>query len=95
MWLTKITKFIKDNNVKSFVYHTWRDLENEKEEKVGEIRVLVLDDGIARVEYHCPKCGKEFYEEKTWKRPFSVKCQNCGQLIRVPKLKDQIKKKTK
>jgi len=95
MWLTRIAEFIKENNIRSFVYHTWRDIENEKGEKIGEIRVLVLDDNMARVEYHCPECGKEFFEETEWKRPFSVKCKNCGKLIRVPKLREQIKREMK
>jgi len=93
MMLNRIAEFIKENDIKKFTYHTWRDLEDDNGNKIGEIRVLVLDDGIAHVEYHCPKCGKEFLEEKEWKRPFNVKCQNCGQLIRVPKLKDLIKKR--
>lgn len=63
------------------VYHTLRDLENG-----GKIRVLALRDNIARVEYICPKCGKDGYKEQEWKKPFSVKC-DCGFVIKVPKLK--------
>lgn len=95
MILTRITQYIKDNHVTSYVYHTWRDIEDENEEKKGEIRVLVLKDNVARVEYKCPECGHEAYEEKPWKRPFNVKCGNCGALIRVSKMKNQIKKKKK
>ncbi|UCG95387.1 MAG: hypothetical protein JSV92_05130 [archaeon] len=93
MILTRITQYIKDHGVKSYVYHTWRDLEDEGGNKKGELRVLVLEDNTARVEYKCPECGHEAYEEKPWKRPFNVKCQKCSCLIRVPKLRDQVKKK--
>ena len=95
MILTKLTQYIKENgiNPSSCLYHTWRDIENDKGEKIGEIRVLVLEDGVARVEYQCPKCGHIGYDEKPWKRPFSVKCEECGHTIRVPKLRDQIKKR--
>ncbi len=92
MILTRITQYIKDNGIKVYKYHTWRDIE-EDEKKIGELRVLVLDDGIARAEYQCPKCKHEAMIEQLWKRPFNVKCEKCGQLIRVPKLKDQVKKR--
>ena len=91
--LNRITQFIKENGIKKFVYHTWRELEDDNGKKIGEIRVLALEDGVARTEYHCPECGKEFMEEKEWKRPFNVKCKGCGQLIRVPRLKDAVKKR--
>lgn len=92
MILTRISKYIQDNGIKAYKYHTWRDLE-ENEKKKGEIRVLVLEDNVAHVEYKCPGCGHEAYEERPWKRPFNVKCEKCGQLIRVSKLKDHVKKK--
>ncbi len=93
MILNRISQYIKDNHVTSYVYHTWRDLEDGDGNKKGEVRVLVLDDNVARVEYKCPACGREAYEEREWKRPFNVKCESCNRTIRVPKLKDQIKKK--
>jgi len=93
MILTRISKYIQDNGIKSYKYHTWRDLE-EDEKKIGEIRVLVIGD-VARAEYQCPNCKHEAMIEQPWKRPFNVKCEECGQLIRVPKLKDQVKKKKK
>lgn len=95
MILTRISQFIKDNGVTSYVYHTWRELEDEKGQREGEIRVLVLSDNVAHVEYQCPKCRCVAYEEMPWKRPFSTKCKECGATIRVPKLRDQIKKRDK
>ncbi len=94
MMLTKITEYIKENNVKSPLYHTWRELEKDGEKK-GEIRILVLEDNKARAEYKCPDCGHHGYLEREWKRPFNVKCDNCGNTIRVPRLKDQIKREKK
>ena len=72
---------------------------NKKGELKGKIRVLVPKDGelrgIALVEYVCPECEHYAYMETKWKRPFSVKCVNCGLLIRVPRLRDQAKRETK
>ena len=87
----KIQELIKKKNItfKSCEYHTQRKLENG-----GKIRVLVLN-GVAHVEYICPNCGHYEYLTKEWKRPFSVKCSNCGYLIRVQKMKYLIKKEMK
>lgn len=85
----KISKFIKENNVKASdcKYHTLRDLDNN-----GKIRVLVWNDNTARTEYICHKCGSYGYTETEWKRPFSVKCEKCATTIKVPKLKGKKKK---
>jgi len=93
MILKRIAQYIKDNGITSYEYHTWREVEDKKGKVSGEIRVLVLKDKVARVEYKCPECGHEAFEEKPWKRPFNVNCSKCSCLIRVPKLRDQIKKK--
>jgi peptide subunit release factor 1 (eRF1) len=77
----------------SFIYHTYRDLPNKEGKDTGSIRVLVLKDNMARVEYLCPECEHHGYVEQEWKRPFAVKCEKCGLRITVPKLKDQVKKK--
>lgn len=96
MELTEIKKFIAMNNIKpdDFSYHTWRDIEEDGVSK-GKIRILVLKkDNIARTEFICPACGKHDYKEKEWERPFSVKC-DCGNTIKVPKLRDQAKREMK
>ncbi|NOZ81924.1 MAG: hypothetical protein GXO63_02120 [Candidatus Micrarchaeota archaeon] len=80
-----ISEFIEKNGIKpsDCKYHTLRSLENN-----GKVRVLVLkSDSVARTEYICPGCSHHGYTEKEWRRPFSVKCEKCGFLIRVPKLK--------
>ncbi len=98
MELHKIADFIKKNKVtpKDVIYHTWRDGKNKKGEISGKIRIIVMkSDGIARVEYICPECGHYGYLETEWKRPFSFKCEKCGYRIRVPRLKDEVKKERK
>ena len=92
--LHKIREFIEKNKIRpsDCIYHTYRPVANRNKELKGEIRILVMNDNIARCEYICPECGKYDYLEKKWKRPFSVKCKNCGYLIRVPRMKDEIKR---
>ncbi len=96
--LKKIAEFISKNGIKpqDCIYHTWRDGKNKKGEVAGKIRILVLKkDGIARVEYICPECGYYDYFETEWKRPFSFKCEKCGFRIRVPRLRDELKRERK
>lgn len=77
-----------------FRYITNRILTNSKGHETGKIQVLVrIDLDIAEVKYKCPECGFQEELRKPWKRPFSVKCSKCGFLIRLPRLKDEIKKK--
>ncbi len=80
----KIDAIIKERKLKpsQCVYHTIRIMENN-----GKVRVLVLQDKIARTEYVCPKCGNYGYQEVPWKRPFSIKCEKCKATIKVPKLR--------
>lgn len=78
------------------LYHTCRDVENDEDEETGIIRVLTLkEDEVARTEYVCPECNHHAYLEKEWKRPFSVKCEECGNRIKVPRIKDKMKRKRK
>ncbi len=82
---------IKEKNIQpsDCEYHTQRKLD-----KTGKIRVLVYE-GIAHVEYICPKCGHYEYTTKEWKRPFSIKCSNCGERLKVQKLRYLVKKEQK
>jgi len=98
MEFQKIQEFIQKNKItpRDCEYHTWREAKNKEGKYTGKIRILVWkQDKIARCEYICPECGKYGYIEKPWKRPFSVKCEHCGFLIRVPRLRDEIKKDKK
>ena len=73
-----------------------RVLKNSKEEENGRMRVLVkMGSDIAETDYECPECGFRGHVEPEWKRPFSVKCSKCGFVMKMPKLKDEIKRDKK
>ena len=93
----KIQDFIIANNIKpkECLYHTNRSAKNARGEPTGKIRVLATKDNVARVEYVCPECMHEADAEQEWKRPFSVKCSKCGFVMKMPKLKDEIKRDKK
>ncbi len=77
----------------NYRYITNRTLLNKAGEEKGNIGVLVPNDSdMAKVKYRCPECGHSEMTEQEWKRPFSLKCSGCGILIRLPKLKDAIKR---
>lgn len=89
---TRIDALVKEKKLSpsDALYHTTRHV------GAGKIRVLALkSDGIARCEYICPSCKKYGYSEEPWKRPFSIKCVNCGFKISVPKMKEQFKREMK
>jgi RNase P subunit RPR2 len=76
-----------------FRYITNRSLKNSSGLENGRIRVLVrIGSDNAEVDYTCPECEHSEHVEQKWKRPFSVKCSKCGFLIRLPRLKDEIKR---
>ncbi|MCK4532015.1 MAG: hypothetical protein KAT94_04040 [Candidatus Aenigmarchaeota archaeon] len=73
-----------------------RILKNSKEEEKGRMRVLVkTDSDIAETDYECPECGFKEHVEPEWERPFSVKCSKCGFVMKMPKLKDEMKREKK
>ncbi len=73
-----------------------RILKNSKGEEKGRMRVVVkVNSDIAETDYECPECGFNEHVELEWKRPFSVKCSKCGFLMRLPRLKDEIKREKK
>lgn len=79
-----------------FSYVTNRTVKNDAGEDKGRIKVLVRQgSGTAEVDYVCPECGNSQHVEDEWKRPFSVKCSKCGFVIKLPRLKDEIKKDKK
>ncbi|MAH42212.1 hypothetical protein CL614_00605 [archaeon] len=93
-----IAEVIKKDKLKpsDCAYHTWREPLNKEKKPAGSIRILVKkEETDAYCEYICPEC--EHYESirQEWKRPFNVKCSKCGFLLRISKLKDQIKKENK
>ncbi|UCD02633.1 MAG: hypothetical protein JSV63_02460 [Candidatus Aenigmatarchaeota archaeon] len=74
-------------------YVTNRTLKNRAGEEKGRIKALVpTDSETAQIDYVCPECGFSEHKEQPWQRPFSVKCSKCSLDIKIPKLKDEIKK---
>jgi len=79
-----------------FKYITNRTLQSSKGREDGRIKVLVRQESDnAEVDYICPECGKSEHTEQAWRRPFSVKCGGCGFLMRLPKLREEVKKEKK
>ncbi len=73
-----------------------RVLKNSNGEEKGRMRVLVpTGTETAQVDYVCPECGLSGRIETAWMRPFSFKCGKCGFVLKLPKLKDEIKKDKK
>ncbi len=76
-----------------YKYVTNRTLKNKADEDKGKIKVLVPNDSdTAQVDYVCPECEFSEHKEQPWQRPFLVICAKCGAKIKIPKLKDEIKK---
>lgn len=77
----------------NYKYITNRTLLNKEGKETGNIAVMVRNDSdTAQFKYRCPECGNSEQGEKEWKKPFSIKCSKCGFLMRLSKLKDEIKK---
>jgi ribosomal protein L37AE/L43A len=77
-------------------YVTNRTAVNGAGEAKGKIRVLVKENSdTAEVDYVCPECRMSEHIEQVWARPFSVKCSKCSFVIKLPKLKDEMKKDKK
>jgi RNase P subunit RPR2 len=82
--------------VRNYRFISNRILKNSRGEEKGRMAVRVkAGSDMAEVIYTCPECGHSERTEQPWKRPFSVKCSKCGSLMRLPKLKDEIKKEKK
>lgn len=73
-----------------------RVMKNSKDEDKGKMRIMVPNGSdTAQVDYVCPECGLSKHVETEWARPFSVKCSKCGFVLKLPRLKDEIKKEKK
>ena len=79
-----------------FRYVTNRVVVNKAGEEKGRIKVIVKEGSdVAETDYVCPECGFSGNAKPEWKRPFSVKCSKCGFLIKLRRLKDEIKREKK
>jgi len=73
-----------------------RVVKNSKDEEKGKMLVMVpTGTETAHVDYVCPECGFTGHAETAWMRPFAVKCGKCGFVMKLPRLKDEIKKEKK
>jgi RNase P subunit RPR2 len=80
----------------NYRYITNRPLNNKAGEPAGSIRARVkVDSDKIEGFYKCPECQHNGKVDQEFKRPVNVKCEECGFLMRVPKLKDQMKKDKK
>jgi len=80
----------------NYKYVTNRVLRNSAGKDSGNIAVRVPNGSeTADVRYRCPECGHGEATKQEWRRPFSVKCMKCGFLMRIPRLKDEVKKEKK
>ncbi|MBU0953548.1 MAG: hypothetical protein KKA90_03965 [Nanoarchaeota archaeon] len=66
------------------------------EGKEGRIKMLVrVGSDMAEGEYKCPACGDNGKINQPFKKPIMVKCTACSFLMRLARLKDEMKKKKK
>ena len=81
---------------RQYQYVSNRGLKNQKGEDAGRLQVLVkVNSTMADVKYKCPECLKEAQKQQEWKKPFNVKCDQCGNLMRLAKLLAAFKKEKK
>jgi peptide subunit release factor 1 (eRF1) len=77
----------------NYKYITNRTLEDSSGKPAGNIAIRVPNGSdMADVRYRCPECQNAESKHQEWKRPFSIKCSKCGFLMRITRLKDEIKK---
>jgi predicted nucleic acid-binding Zn ribbon protein len=82
--------------VLNYRYITNRSVNNKAGEPTGNIRARVrADSDTLEGFYKCPECGHNGKISQAFRRPINVKCENCSFLMRLPKLKDEIKKEKK
>lgn len=78
-----------------FKYVTNRTIASKDgNDSAGRIKAFVKSDAdVLEGEYRCPECGNEGKISQEFKRPLSVKCEKCGNMMKLPKLKGKKKKK--
>ena len=80
----------------NYRYITNRTLRNKNGEEKGRLKAFVRNESDrVEGEYQCPECGGNGKVDQVWKRPLNVKCSRCGFLIKIPKMKDEIKREKK
>ena len=80
----------------NYRYVTNRTLRNKNYEEKGRLRVFVRNESdTIEGDYECPECGFKGKISQIWKRPFVFRCSKCNFLIKIPKMKDEIKREKK
>ena len=73
-----------------------RQVENKARELTGRVKAYVpADEDTLYGEYTCAECGHNDKINQVWKRHLNVKCSKCGFTMKIPKLKDQVKREKK
>jgi len=80
-----------------FSFMTNRTLPNKAgKEDAGRVKAFVKTGGSTlEGDYTCPECGKSGKVNQIFKRPIVVKCRDCGESIKLARIKDSIKQEKK
>ncbi len=72
-----------------YSYVTNRTLPNKAgKEDAGRVKAFVRNGSdMLEGEYKCPECGNEGKVSQAFKRPISVKCEKCGYIMKLPRLR--------
>jgi ribosomal protein S27E len=96
LWQVKVT----------IEYITTREIENKSGQVTGKVRIIkVAEESDAMIEITCPECGNSEKRKETWAEPlvtgegskakFAVKCNKCGFVVKMLKLKKEVGRKKK
>lgn len=87
-------------------YITTREIENKAGQVTGKVRIVkVAEESDAMVDITCPECNTSEKRKEVWAAPlvegegskakFAVKCNKCGFVVKMLKLKKEAAKKKK
>jgi ribosomal protein L37AE/L43A len=80
----------------NYSYITNRTLQDKAGQEKGRIAIRVkTGSATAEYNYTCPECGDSRNGTQEFRRPILVRCQKCGYMMKLPKLKDELKKEKK
>lgn len=85
-------------------YITTREVENKSGQVTGKVRIVkISEEPDAMVEITCPECGASEKRKEPWAEPlvtgegskakFTIKCNKCGHVVKMLKLKKEAAKK--
>jgi transcription elongation factor Elf1 len=80
-----------------FSFITNRTLPSQTgKDDAGRVKAFVkTGSNTLEGEYTCPDCGKSGRISQPFKRPLVIKCGGCGDSLKLPRLKDEIKREKK